>query len=113
MGPWLLPQGTPPQPSLDDLRRSWPALSDGYRRWIEELPGSGLEVELRVLLPGNVEPSLPCWKILRHVLEHSIFHRGQIVGMIRTLGHTPPGTHRMDYYPGANAARREGKIQNP
>jgi uncharacterized damage-inducible protein DinB len=37
-------------------------------------------------------------KILRHVLEHSTLHRGQIVGMIRMLGYTPPSIHRMDWY---------------
>lgn len=98
MGPWWLPQGTPPQPSLDVLRQSWPELSDAYRRWIEDSSEADLGVELRVLLPGDVEPRLPRWKILGHVLEHSTFHRGQIVGMIRILGHTPPGIHRMDYY---------------
>jgi len=98
MGPWRLPQGTPPEPSLDALRRSWPVLSDDYRRWLEELSEGGLEAELRLMLPGEVEPSLPRWKILRHVLEHSTFHRGQIVGMIRMLGRTPPAIHRMDFY---------------
>jgi uncharacterized damage-inducible protein DinB len=98
MGPWRLPQGSPPEPSFDSLRQSWPELSDGYRRWIEELSEAGLGVELRVLLPGDVEPSLARWKILRHVLEHSTLHRGQIIGMIRMLGHTPPAIPRMDFY---------------
>jgi uncharacterized damage-inducible protein DinB len=98
MGPWRLPQGAPPEPSFDALRFSWPELSEGYSRWIEDLSEAGLDVELTVQLPGEVEPSLPRWKILRHVLEHSTLHRGQIVGMIRTLGHTPPAIHRMDYY---------------
>ena len=98
LGPWVLPQGTPPQPSLDALRRSWPELSDGYRRWLEDLPDAGLEEELKVRLPGEKEPSLARWKILRHVLEHSTLHRGQIVGMIRMLGYTPPSIHRMDFY---------------
>jgi uncharacterized damage-inducible protein DinB len=35
---------------------------------------------------------------LRHVLEHSTLHRGQVVGMIRMLGHQPPAIQRMDYY---------------
>lgn len=97
MGPWALPQGTPPQPSLDALRRSWPELSDGYRRWLDGVSEAGLEEELRVRLPGANEPSLARWKILRHVLEHSTLHRGQIVGMIRMLGHTPPAIHRLDF----------------
>jgi len=98
MGPWRLPQGSPPKPTLEELKRNWPALSEGYGRWIEDVPEAGLGVELRVQLPGNLEPSLPRWKILRHVLEHSTLHRGQIVGMIRMLGHTPPGINRMDFY---------------
>jgi uncharacterized damage-inducible protein DinB len=98
MGPWRLPQGSPPEPSLDALTRSWPELSQGYREWLEDLSEVGLGVEQAVLLPGDVEPSLPRWKILRHVLEHSTLHCGQIIGMIRALGYTPPAIHRMDFY---------------
>jgi uncharacterized damage-inducible protein DinB len=97
-GPWWLPHGSPPEPSFDSLRRSWPELSNGYRRWIEDSSEAGLGVELKVQLPGEMEPSLPRWKILRHVLEHSALHRGQIIGMIRMLGHTPPAINRMDFY---------------
>jgi uncharacterized damage-inducible protein DinB len=79
------------------LKRSWPELSDGYRQWLEGVSEAGLGEELRVRLPGAKEPSLSHWKILRHVLEHSTLHRGQIVGMIRMLGHTPPAIHRMDF----------------
>ena len=49
-------------------------------------------------LPGGVERRFPRWKILRHVLVHSTLHRGQIVGMIRMLGHQPPANSPMDYY---------------
>ena len=97
MGPWVLPQGTPPEPSPDALRRSWPELSSGYRQWLEGVSEAVLEEELRVRLPGAKEPSLARWKILRHVLEHSTLHRGQIVGMIRMLRRTPPAIHRMDF----------------
>jgi uncharacterized damage-inducible protein DinB len=60
--------------------------------------GGLLAAELRVQLPGDIEPNLTRWKILRHVLEHSTLHRGQIIGMIRMLGHTPPAIQRMDLY---------------
>jgi uncharacterized damage-inducible protein DinB len=52
---------------------------------------------LTVQLPERVE-RFPRWKILRHVLEHSTMHRGQVVGMIRMLGHQPPAINAMDYY---------------
>jgi hypothetical protein len=93
-----LPQGSPPEPSLDDLRQLWPELWDGYRRWLEKIPESSLSVELTIQLPSDVEPRLSRWQILRHILEHSTFHRGQIVAMIRAFGHQPPAINRMDYY---------------
>jgi uncharacterized damage-inducible protein DinB len=97
-GTWRLPQGPVPQPSLADLIESWPELSGGYRRWLEESSESGLGIELTIQMPGEAEPRVPRCQILRHVLEHSTLHRGQIVGMIRMLGHTPPAIHRMDFY---------------
>jgi uncharacterized damage-inducible protein DinB len=98
LGTWRLPQGPAPELSLGTLRQNWPELWDGYRRWLEDLSENSLGVELTIQLPDNVEPSLPRWQILRHVLEHSTFHRGQIVAMIRALGHQPPAINRMDYY---------------
>jgi uncharacterized damage-inducible protein DinB len=97
-GPWWLPQGSPPEPSFDSLKRSWPELSNGYLRWIEDSSEAGLVLEIKVQLPGELEPSLPRWKILRHVVEHSTLHRGQVIGIIRMLGHTPPGINLTDFY---------------
>lgn len=98
LGTWRLPQGPAPQYSLDVLRQNWPEIWDGFRRTLEELSETSLEVELTLQLPGGVERRFPRWKILRHVLEHSTLHRGQVVGMIRMLGHQPPANSPMDYY---------------
>jgi uncharacterized damage-inducible protein DinB len=96
-GAYLLPQGRAPELSLDALTQSWLKLWDGYRRWLQGQSEISLGVELIVQLPGS-EPRLSRWKILRHVLDHSTFHRGQVVGIIRALGHCPPTINRMDYF---------------
>jgi uncharacterized damage-inducible protein DinB len=93
---WRLPQGPVPEPSFAALQQDWPALWDGYRGWLEGIGDESLAAEVIVQLPDKA-PRLPRWKILRHVFEHSTLHRGQIVGMIRMLGHAPPGIHFMDY----------------
>lgn len=98
LGTWRLPQGPAPKLSLDTLRRCWPELWDGFALCLEELPESGLGIELMLQLPGGVGRRFPRWKILRHVLEHSTLHRGQVVGMIRMLGHQPPPNSPMDFY---------------
>ncbi len=97
-GTWRLPQGPAPQPSLPELRESWPELWNGHRRWLEEASETSLGGAITIQMPGDAEPRVARWRILRHVLEHSTLHRGQIVGMIRILGHAPPAIHRMDFY---------------
>ncbi len=36
--------------------------------------------------------SLPLGKLMRHVVNHSTYHRGQIATQLRQLGRTPPNT---------------------
>lgn len=98
LGTWRLPTGAAPQYSLGYLRQQWPQLWDGFDRWVEAQSESSLQVELNLQLPGEIERDFARWKILRHVLEHSSMHRGQVVGMIRMLGHQPPANSPMDYY---------------
>jgi uncharacterized damage-inducible protein DinB len=95
--------------SFDALKQNWPKLWDSYSHWFEGQSESTLGVELIVQLPDK-EPHLPRWKILRHVLDHSQFHRGQIVAMIRSLGYCPPAINRMDYLLMTQAAKPESVI---
>jgi uncharacterized damage-inducible protein DinB len=39
--------------------------------------------------------SLPRWAVLRHVVNHGTYHRGQIANMMRQVGAAPPST---DYF---------------
>jgi uncharacterized damage-inducible protein DinB len=39
--------------------------------------------------------SLPRWALLRHVVNHGTYHRGQIANMMRQVGVAPPAT---DYF---------------
>lgn len=36
--------------------------------------------------------SLPRWAVLRHVVNHGTYHRGQIANMMRQVGAAPPST---------------------
>jgi uncharacterized damage-inducible protein DinB len=98
LGTWRLPPGPAPHYRLNTLLQTWPELWSGYANWLEASPEAGLAIELTLLLPGEIVRRFPRWKILRHVLEHSTMHRGQVIGMIRMLGHQPPPNSPMDYY---------------
>jgi uncharacterized damage-inducible protein DinB len=97
-GTWRLPMEPGPALPLNALRQTWPDIWNGFDRWLGEQTESSLAAELNLQLPGGVEQRFPRWKILRHVLDHSTLHRGQVVGMIRMLGHQPPSVSPMDYY---------------
>jgi len=97
---YVLPQGPAPLLSLDSLKQYWPKLWEGYRAWIEKPAAiDDLNTEIIVVMPGCA-PGIPRRNVLRHVLDHSQFHRGQMIAMIRALGHCPPAVNRMDYFLG-------------
>jgi uncharacterized damage-inducible protein DinB len=99
-GKWRLPPEAGPKLSLPELRGTWPRLWEGYGNWLQGL--SGAEIELKadmfVEIPDGSVAQFTRWKILRHVLDHSQFHRGQAISAIRSLGHTPPAINRGDYW---------------
>jgi uncharacterized damage-inducible protein DinB len=40
----------------------------------------------------GVQISLPRWAVLRHLVNHGTYHRGQMASMLRQLGVAPPPT---------------------
>jgi uncharacterized damage-inducible protein DinB len=99
-GNWTLPTGPAPKLTLNDLGQNWPKFWTGYQTWLDGLPDAAteLEEEVFVRIPDGRVARFTRWQILRHVLDHSQFHRGQVIGMIRSLGHTPPAINRGDYW---------------
>jgi uncharacterized damage-inducible protein DinB len=92
-----LPPGPAPEHSFEFLVQSWPELWEGYRQWLESASDDDLTCELSTLLPstvfaGGANLCVPCWQIVLHAVNHSTFHRGQIVTMLRNLGIQPPTT---------------------
>jgi uncharacterized damage-inducible protein DinB len=87
-----------PADTLDALEREWPDLQ---RRW-EAFCGGLSDADLARPVPyrsirgydavANVE------QVVMHLVNHGTLHRGQVMGMIRQLGITPPGTDLLHYY---------------
>ncbi len=48
-------------------------------------------------LKGN-EYSQPLWQSMQHLVNHSTYHRGQVVTMLRQLGMKPIGTELINFY---------------
>jgi len=40
----------------------------------------------------------PLWQLLLHVVNHSTYHRGQVVTMLRQIGNSAPSTDLVQFY---------------
>ena len=92
-----LPPGPAPEHSFEFLVQSWPALWEGYHQWLESASDADLTCVLSTFVPGDACFRVPRWEILLHVVNHSTFHRGQIVTMLRMVGVQPPVTDLTSY----------------
>jgi uncharacterized damage-inducible protein DinB len=88
--------------SLTDLRAYWEGVCDEMSQFLTRLEAPKLQEVLRTTtLTGSYHASY--WQMIQHVVDHSSYHRGQIVTMLRQLGVTPPSTGLLRFYREAGA----------
>jgi uncharacterized damage-inducible protein DinB len=92
-----LPLGSAPEHSFESLVQSWPELWDGYLAWLEAASDDDLKCDVSTILPDDALFRVPRWQILLHAINHSTFHRGQIITMLRGFGVQPPNTDLTAY----------------
>jgi uncharacterized damage-inducible protein DinB len=71
----------------------WPELE----AYMASLDNAALEFDLTWTNTKGVTRTQPVYRLLLHFVNHSSYHRGQLVTMLRQLGYEPPGTD-MVYY---------------
>jgi uncharacterized damage-inducible protein DinB len=92
-----VPQGTDLK-SLADIRARWDEVEAQRGRFLSGLADADLEAT-RVVKPssgGEYVHSLR--QMFRHFINHSSYHRGQIVTLMRQLGSKPPSTDLILFY---------------
>jgi uncharacterized damage-inducible protein DinB len=83
--------------SLAELRAYWEGVCAEMSQFVATLDDCKLQETLETTtLAGTF--TAPYWQMIQHVVDHSSYHRGQIVTMLRQLGVTPPSTGMMRFY---------------
>ncbi len=82
---------------LEILKQRWRDVIDRRTQFIAELDESRLSAELSFKLLSGDTSSMRLVDQMQHVVNHATLHRGQVVGMIRQLGITPPSTDLLFY----------------
>jgi uncharacterized damage-inducible protein DinB len=79
-------------PGLDDAARVLLAAEEKHRRHLEAFTPERLSGPFTWKNLKGEEKTAPFWVVVRHVVNHQTYHRGQIASMIRRLGHDPKST---------------------
>lgn len=85
-------------PTLAAARERWEAIEARRARYLGGLADERLEDVLIVRASSGGEFRHPIRETLLHVVDHSSYHRGQLVAMLRQLGHQPPATGLAGFY---------------
>lgn len=100
------PRGMPEgwaEAGFDELEEHWRAFESRQAAFLASLTEDRLDEVLEYRTTAGVRYRSPLWQMLRHVVNHSTYHRGQVVTMLRQLGAEAPATDLIRYY------REEGK----
>ncbi|HEX4966082.1 MAG TPA: DinB family protein [Thermoanaerobaculia bacterium] len=90
------------KPTLAELKVQLAAVEAERTSFLAPLTDADLEVAVSYRAPDGLAFSHPLGQLIRHVVNHSTYHRGQLATLLRQLGHTPPNTDFTRYL-------REGK----
>lgn len=87
-------------PIYSSLADRWDDYRNQINRFLLSLTEEDLTQEISYKNLKGISYSLELWKQMLHVTNHSSFHRGQAVTMIRQLKKQPPSLDLISYYNG-------------
>lgn len=87
------------QGARNDLMAIWKEASAGIKVFIEGYPEEGYEQQVRFRKPNGEDGQIAFLRTFPHIINHSTYHRGQIVTMMHQAGFTKlASTDLFTYY---------------
>jgi uncharacterized damage-inducible protein DinB len=79
-------------PDLEAAARVLLAAEEKHRRLLPTYTPARLAASFKWKNLKSEEKTAPFWIVVKHVVNHQTYHRGQIATMARRLGHVPKST---------------------
>ncbi|HEY6549515.1 MAG TPA: DinB family protein [Vicinamibacteria bacterium] len=87
-------KGLPNPPKVDEgefadvtvLSERWQVLNEHRQAWFRGLAEKTVSEPLHYRLLNGTEMTQPLWQLVQHLANHSTYHRGQVIAMLRMLG---------------------------
>ncbi|MCC8409152.1 DinB family protein [Mucilaginibacter sp. UR6-1] len=72
----------------DELIEIWQKASKDIKTHLENYPEDELEHQVTFVYPRGGEGQMAFWQTFSHIINHSTYHRGQLVTLLRSSGFT-------------------------
>jgi uncharacterized damage-inducible protein DinB len=79
-------------PNCDAVRARWSAVESEQRSFLDAVTEEQLSAVVRYVNLKGEPWQYPLWRQMCHVVNHSTYHRGQVITMLRQLGARPVST---------------------
>lgn len=91
-------------PAFDGLKAKLVELDVQFVEYSRGLREPHLQEEIAYQTLSYGPSKDPCWQMIQHVVNHSTYHRGQVITMLRQLGAKGVSTDLIKYYREQKAA---------
>jgi uncharacterized damage-inducible protein DinB len=81
-----------------ELRARWRELEERQRAFVDGLREADLDRVVSYRALSGAPYANPLGELLRHVVNHGTYHRGQVATLLRQLGVKPPQTDLILFY---------------
>lgn len=85
-------------PSLADLKGVWEKTGFEMAKFLGSMSDKKLQEAFSMTTTSGQTFTHTYWHAIQHVVDHSSYHRGQIITMMRQLGHVPPSSGLIGFY---------------
>jgi uncharacterized damage-inducible protein DinB len=91
---------SPSKPPFDEgefkdivaVRERWKVVEDHRDSWFSALKQDDVRRTIRYKNLAGQSFEAPLWQLVQHVVNHSTYHRGQVIAFLRQLGAKPLAT---------------------
>ena len=84
--------------SKDELIKIWKSESVNFKQFIEDFPAESINEKLAFKNIKGIPHNQPYWQLFAHIVNHTTYHRGQLVTMLRQVGYTDLSSLDMTTY---------------
>jgi len=89
--------GDPPVSDLETLAAGWAETASQLEFFLASLTEEQLAADIIWTNQGETM-TRPLWQPVFHMVNHSTYHRGQVVSLMRQLGYQPPKTDLIHFF---------------